>query len=372
MKQILLLFLIMCSVQSFAQSKKKTNERLKYNLSDYKREHDSLAIEFVMQFAELSRSRMDLTVTTMTIGTQAQLISMKYNNIEKQIGQLKQLGEDPSNVIDMSNLQRTSFEGFSSLMHHYTSAITEKFEYQYVLDTLNLDGLKIQEQNEVIALQNSIYVQSLGHNLYNLKQLEKRNDELKTLLPMIDSIAVEYEKIESDLTKMRISLDEKMLELKSNYEKQGPKGFSDAYATIFPDVFGVKKQLNQPEVRDELDTKVGRDGGDTEPVSLPEDYAYDVVDVEAEFPGGKEGLANYLGKNLKYPYIEATGRLYVKFMISKKGIVSNVQIARGIPDCEECGEEVKRVISGMPAWKPAMNNGNAVNSWFILPVKFGL
>lgn len=78
--------------------------------------------------------------------------------------------------------------------------------------------------------------------------------------------------------------------------------------------------------------------------------------------------------NLKYPQValdmRLQGKCYVKFAISESGKVSNVLIARGVPDCPECDSEAVRVVKSMPAWSPAVNNGKAVSSWYNLPVAF--
>lgn len=112
------------------------------------------------------------------------------------------------------------------------------------------------------------------------------------------------------------------------------------------------------------------------PVKPQEPVIYDVVDEQAEFPGGKEALMEYLKKNLKYPESakenEFEGKCYLQFIVSEHGYISNVKIRKGVTDCPECDQEAVRVIKAMPKWKPGKINGKPVNSTYTLPIAFKL
>lgn len=99
-----------------------------------------------------------------------------------------------------------------------------------------------------------------------------------------------------------------------------------------------------------------------------------VPEFEPEFPGGLEGLFDYLGKNLKYPTAaknsDIKGTVYVNFVVEPDGSVSNITILRGIGG--GCDEEAIRVVNQMPKWKPARQKGRAVRFQFNLPIKFDL
>ncbi len=100
------------------------------------------------------------------------------------------------------------------------------------------------------------------------------------------------------------------------------------------------------------------------------------VDKTAQFPGGQKGLVNYLSTNIRVPEIAEelgiSGKVYVQFVIDKKGKVSNSRIIQGMDKCPECGEEVIRVVNAMPKWKPAKNDGKKVASYYTLPVVFNI
>jgi periplasmic protein TonB len=98
------------------------------------------------------------------------------------------------------------------------------------------------------------------------------------------------------------------------------------------------------------------------------------VDEEAQFPGGRPKLMEFLGKNLQYPALPLElgiqGKSYFQFVVDKKGEISRIKVLRKFDECPECDAEAKRVISKMPIWKPAKKNGKNVDSYFQMPINF--
>lgn len=98
------------------------------------------------------------------------------------------------------------------------------------------------------------------------------------------------------------------------------------------------------------------------------------VEVMPQFPGGNGELMRYLSANIKYPTIAAEngieGRVVLKFVVSKDGSISNIQIVRSLDP--SCDKEAVRVVKGMPKWIPGMQNGHPVAVYFTLPVLFKL
>jgi periplasmic protein TonB len=97
-----------------------------------------------------------------------------------------------------------------------------------------------------------------------------------------------------------------------------------------------------------------------------------VVEQMPDFPGGEKALYEYLQKNIKFPPMAResgiTGTVYVRFIVDKKGKISNVALLRGIGG--GCDEEAIRVVQKMPDWNPGKQNGMPVPVYFTLPVKF--
>jgi len=101
---------------------------------------------------------------------------------------------------------------------------------------------------------------------------------------------------------------------------------------------------------------------------------YAVTESEPEFPGGEEKRIQFLRDNLNYPQIardnNIQGTVYVTFVVTKDGKISDVKVLRGIS--KECDEEAVRVIKLMPKWKPGEQMGKPVNVLFNMPIKFSL
>ena len=105
-----------------------------------------------------------------------------------------------------------------------------------------------------------------------------------------------------------------------------------------------------------------------------DDNIYEVVEQNAEFPGGDAACYEWLGKNIKYPAIAQEqgiqGRVIVRFVVNKDGSIVDVEVLRS-PD-PSLSKEAERVVKAMPKWKPARQGNKNVRSRFNLPVNFRL
>ncbi len=98
------------------------------------------------------------------------------------------------------------------------------------------------------------------------------------------------------------------------------------------------------------------------------------VEEKPEFPGGEKKFYEYLGKNMKYPQMEAeqgiTGRVFVEFLIDRDGSIADVKALRGVsPGLDK---EAVCVIRAMPNWSPGKQNGRPVRVRYVIPVNFNL
>lgn len=82
----------------------------------------------------------------------------------------------------------------------------------------------------------------------------------------------------------------------------------------------------------------------------------------------------WLMQNVKYPDESVKkneeGNVIVAFTIAADGSVNNPKVAKGVSPA--LNKEALRMISSMPKWKPAIENGKAIETNFILPVSFKL
>ncbi len=98
-----------------------------------------------------------------------------------------------------------------------------------------------------------------------------------------------------------------------------------------------------------------------------------IVEEQAVFPGGNSEMYKFIGNNFKYPKLEEKagiqGTIYLTFVIERDGSISSIQLLKGIPLGPGLNAEAIRVVSIMPKWTPAKNNGRVVRQQFNLPIK---
>lgn len=105
-----------------------------------------------------------------------------------------------------------------------------------------------------------------------------------------------------------------------------------------------------------------------------DDRIHDIVEENAQFPGGDEACMKWLAENIKYPSIcreqGVQGRVTVAFVVNRNGSIVDIEILRS-PD-ENLSKEAERVVKMMPKWKPARQGNKTVRSRFRLPIMFRL
>ncbi len=101
-------------------------------------------------------------------------------------------------------------------------------------------------------------------------------------------------------------------------------------------------------------------------------FGVSVTQVQPEFPGGQDSLEAFLKNNLVYPEASRVnhiqGRVYVGFLVDRKGKIGKARILSGAN--EELDNEALRVVALMPDWKPGTAGGSAVDVQYILPIDF--
>lgn len=100
------------------------------------------------------------------------------------------------------------------------------------------------------------------------------------------------------------------------------------------------------------------------------------AEVMPEFPGGMENLLLYLKKNIIYPTVYKEqgfeGKVYIQFVVTSDGEITNPVVLRGVPSAELFSKEALRIVRSMPKWNPGKNNGKNVSVKTIIPIKFEL
>lgn len=99
-----------------------------------------------------------------------------------------------------------------------------------------------------------------------------------------------------------------------------------------------------------------------------------VVEEMPSYPGGDPALMKFINDNIVYPEIakenNIQGRVVLKFCVTYKGTVDQVQIIKKVDPSLDA--EAERVIKMLPAFKPGKQGGKPVNVWYNVPVTFQL
>lgn len=104
------------------------------------------------------------------------------------------------------------------------------------------------------------------------------------------------------------------------------------------------------------------------------DSIFFLAEKMPEFPGGDNGLYQYLKKMVVVPALarqqKIQGRVYVEFVIERDGSVSHVKVTRGLGG--GCDQEAARVVAQMPKWASGKVKDSPVRVHYTVPVKFTL
>lgn len=94
----------------------------------------------------------------------------------------------------------------------------------------------------------------------------------------------------------------------------------------------------------------------------------------AQFPGGEIELEKFVQNNIQYPRIAKeqgiVGRVIVAVTIDETGNITDVEVIQGIGG--GCDEEVVRVVSEMPTWRPTKQDGKNIKTEKIFSFNFQL
>lgn len=157
-------------------------------------------------------------------------------------------------------------------------------------------------------------------------------------------------------------------------------GFIDDYEPFEDPVFenqvfdgATYKQKAAPMVAPVIETKDDEILIRAQQMPLFGDCA-DVFDEHDREICSTKAILSFIRNNIKYPEmakdIGLTGKVIAKFVISKTGEVTDIEILRDLGG--GTGTEVLRVLNKMPNWKPGKQNMRPVRVQMIVPVKFDL
>jgi TonB family protein len=102
--------------------------------------------------------------------------------------------------------------------------------------------------------------------------------------------------------------------------------------------------------------------------------AFVLAEVMPHYPGGDHELSAFIKRNIQYPEKalaeKIEGKVILRFIVSKEGKTENVTVFKGKNTLLD--SESVRIAKMFIGWKPGMNNGKAVDVWYVVDVKFEL
>ena len=92
------------------------------------------------------------------------------------------------------------------------------------------------------------------------------------------------------------------------------------------------------------------------------------------YPGGMEAMMKYLNDSIVYPAKAKekgiSGTVVLQLTIARTGKITGIRVVYSVDSTLDA--EAVRVVSKMPNWQPAKQNGKNVAVYFSLPVRFAL
>ncbi len=89
---------------------------------------------------------------------------------------------------------------------------------------------------------------------------------------------------------------------------------------------------------------------------------------------GDVELQKFIAKNIKFPDVARengiSGRVYISFVVDRKGKVKDVKILRGVDPSLD--QEALRVINSLPPFSPGKQRGKPVKVAYNVPINFKL
>ena len=121
-----------------------------------------------------------------------------------------------------------------------------------------------------------------------------------------------------------------------------------------------------------------RAGGAQAQSTAPDATVYAVVEEMPRFKSadpGTHAMMEYLGSTTRYPaealIAQATGRVYVSFVVNAEGTVEQAKIVKGRHRALD--QEALRVVSAMPRWEvPGRQQGRPVSVAITVPISFNM
>lgn len=359
------LFSLLIPVFGLAQNARKINLRLNSSYNSIRVEYDSVFHVYEQRSSELSGIR------TKTSGLFLEVFSEKTNRLWEVKRKLWNHAAD----LRMVGLMHKYFPGFPSRR-------LDSLGFDYAKGKAELKDIDLMGDTNALRQKKEFSPISKGLSFESQNRiLEKRVMEMRSEIDLVraandqmNDFIANYVKCNSLLDKWGVEIDEMITIIESTGAPVIAK-WEEVNAAV---------QAN-PEAFDGEYKKVFKRRGEILPCGFAMEFFPDgtkVADLDlaalktyvpAKFSGDCDAILAYLSAHLVMPEsIKGKGlnKCFVRFVITEKGEISDVEVQKGVPDCAECDEEAVRVVKEMPKWKPGSNHGKPVKSYYYLAIKF--
>ena len=292
MKIALIFLLLVVNLVVFGQSAKEENKTLKKDIELCKAQSIPL-LENYQKKKSVKDSILGEVLQRSDLAIEAELPARElFAEIHEMINDLWLLRVDLKAVIDTGSLTPVvSFGDFTEDIYDLLN--WEDRGVGILSETPYLKGLEIEEQNKILRglyFECMHYTNDLEFRLYKIGPDQKR---LEAFIPKLDSIILIHKSVVPELQAKKVKLEQKLQELRNDYSKNGPTGFSEGYRIVFPNIFISIDDGSTYDIEEAIERK--------DP--SPKMDIYTIVDEGAQFPGGMPALKKYLVENIHYPEI---------------------------------------------------------------------
>ena len=174
-----------------------------------------------------------------------------------------------------------------------------------------------------------------------------------------DNVAVGEEVAEQNVTEIQI-VEDPAIEVRTAEETN----------SITPDIAARVEDTGTEDV-----VGVTRSDVVIEPAQPAEnEMIFTAVEQMPTFPGGDSEMMKFIASNINYPTIaaenEVQGTVLLQFAVMKDGSIGEIKVVRSRD--RDLDREAIRVVRSFPRFNPGLHNGEPVNCWFTIPIRFKL
>lgn len=175
--------------------------------------------------------------------------------------------------------------------------------------------------------------------------IENAKPEIEKAIKEIEQAKIEIESAKPDIERTRREIELAKIEVKNEMKNASPEV---KRARI--EMERAKKEMEQAKIEMNL---------------AKQDH-----DVAPEPQNGMQEFRKFIAQNFRLPEVvkDVDATIVAKFIVSKTGKISDINIVSENPKNLGLNDEMIRVLKESPNWKPGTKDGKPADIYFVLPV----